>query len=95
MQAASADASSLAGTIGISSKDSRKLATLTLRPGLAPPFKPRSRHVLEPFIQHIVQVNVCEQWRDCAPYAKGNFSFERVICDWRARVAVLDLRLKK
>src|SRR5258708_28864779 len=30
-----------------------------------------------------------------SPYAKGNFSFERVICDWRTRVAVLDLRLKK
>jgi hypothetical protein len=26
---------------------------------------------------------------------KGNFSFDRVICDWRTRVAVLDLRLKK
>jgi hypothetical protein len=30
-----------------------------------------------------------------SPYAKGNFSFERVICDWRTRIAVLDLRLKK
>lgn len=30
-----------------------------------------------------------------SPYAKGNFNFERVICDWRTRVAVLDLRLKK
>jgi hypothetical protein len=36
-----------------------------------------------------------ENWADCAPYAKGNFSFERVICDWRTSVAVLDLRLKK
>jgi hypothetical protein len=34
-------------------------------------------------------------WGDYSPYAKGNFSFERVICDWRTRVAVLDLRLKK
>ena len=33
--------------------------------------------------------------RQYARYAKGNFSFERVICDWRTRVAVLDLRLKK
>ena len=32
---------------------------------------------------------------DDSPYAKGNFSFERVICDWRTRIAVLDLRLKK
>jgi len=30
-----------------------------------------------------------------SPYAKGNFSFERVICDWRTRIAVLDLRLEK
>ena len=26
---------------------------------------------------------------------KSNFRFERVICDWRTRVTVLDLRLKK
>ena len=32
--------------------------------------------------------------RHDSPYAKGNFSFERVICDWRTRIAVLDLRLK-
>jgi hypothetical protein len=42
-----------------------------------------------------VQVDVGKQRRDDSPYAKGNFSFERVICDWRTRIAVLDLRLKK
>jgi hypothetical protein len=43
------------------------------------------------FVEH----EVTQQWRNYSPYAKGNFSFERVICDWRTRVAVLDLRLKK
>lgn len=44
---------------------------------------------------HLIEVDVAEQWGDYSSYAKGNFSFERVICDWRTRVAVLDLRLKK
>jgi hypothetical protein len=42
-----------------------------------------------------VQIDIAEQRAHYAPYAKGNFSFERVICDWRTRIAVLDLRLKK
>jgi hypothetical protein len=41
------------------------------------------------------QQDIAQQRRKYAPCAKGNFSFERVICDWRTRVAVLDLRLKK
>jgi hypothetical protein len=28
--------------------------------------EPRSHHALEPFVQHMVQVNVREQWRDHA-----------------------------
>jgi len=62
---------------------------------LAPPLEPRSRHLLEPFIQHMVQIDVCKQWRDYSPYAKGNFTFDRVICGWRRGLAVLDLRLKR
>jgi hypothetical protein len=46
-------------------------------------------------LQEPVHVDDGEQRTDYSPYAKGNFSFERVICDWRTRVAVLDLRLKK
>jgi hypothetical protein len=42
-----------------------------------------------------MQEQVCQNRADYSPYAKGNFSFERVICDWRTRVTVLDLRLKK
>jgi hypothetical protein len=42
-----------------------------------------------------VQEQIGQDRRHDSPYAKGNFSFERVICDWRTRIAVLDLRLKK
>jgi hypothetical protein len=48
-----------------------------------------------PVLEEAVHVDVSQQRTDDAPYAKGNFSFERVICDWRTRVGVLDLRLKK
>ena len=30
-----------------------------------------------------------------SPYAKGNFTFDRVICGWRRALTVLDLRLKR
>jgi hypothetical protein len=30
-----------------------------------------------------------------SPNAKGNFTFERVICSWRTGLSVIDLRLKK
>jgi hypothetical protein len=46
-------------------------------------------------VEDVEQVDIGKQRRNYAPYAKGNFSFERVICDWRTRIAVLDLRLKK
>jgi hypothetical protein len=32
---------------------------------------------------------------DYSPNAKGNFTFERVICGWRTGLSVTDLRLKK
>jgi hypothetical protein len=47
------------------------------------------------YMETTVQPVINKYWADYSPYAKGNFSFERVICDWRTRVAVLDLRLKK
>jgi hypothetical protein len=48
-----------------------------------------------PHIERVMQKEIRQERADYSPYAKGNFSFERVICDWRTRVAVLDLRLKK
>jgi hypothetical protein len=52
-------------------------------------------HPRHPEIKRVMQEQVCQNRADDSPYAKGNFSFERVICDWRTRIAVLDLRLKK
>lgn len=43
---------------------------------LAPPLEPQSHHPLEPFIQHIVQVDVRKQWRDRSLNAKDNFAVE-------------------
>ena len=51
-----------------------------------------SRH---PHVERIMQKQIRQDGAYDSPYAKGNFSFERVICDWRTRIAVLDLRLKK
>jgi hypothetical protein len=50
---------------------------------------------LHPTIERIVQEKVCQDWADDSPYAKGNFTFDRVICGWRRGLAVLDLRLKR
>lgn len=58
-------------------------------------FEPRSHHTLEPFVQHMVQVNVREQWRDGSANAKDNFCFERMIVEWRERRSLVDLRRKK
>jgi hypothetical protein len=47
-------------------------------------------------LQHRVdldEVDITEQGRKHAPYAKGNFQFERVIAGWREQ-SVLDLRRK-
>jgi hypothetical protein len=42
-----------------------------------------------------VQENVREHRRDDSPYAKGNFTFDRVICGWGRGLTVLDPRLKR
>jgi len=42
-----------------------------------------------------VQKKIREYRTDYSPYAKGNFTFERVICGWRTGLSALDLRLKK
>ena len=59
-----------------------------------PPPKPRLHFVLEPLIQHFVQVDVRQCRRDDAPNAKGNFRFERQIVGWRDRPLV-DMRRKR
>ena len=51
---------------------------------LASAFQPRARHRLEPVIQHVVQVDIREQWRKHAPNAKGNFGRQSAICRLRA-----------
>jgi len=48
---------------------------------------------LDPEVEDIVQVDVRQQRTPHAPYAKGNFQFERVIAGWREQ-SVLDLRRK-
>jgi hypothetical protein len=40
-----------------------------------------------------VEIDVRQQRRHDAPYAKGNFQFERLIAGWRDQ-PVLDLRRK-
>jgi hypothetical protein len=50
---------------------------------------------VHPKIECVVQVYIREERRNHAPYTKGNFQFERTVTDWRARYAVLDLRLKR
>jgi hypothetical protein len=42
-----------------------------------------------------VQKQIRQDGANDAPYAKGNSALNRVICDWRTWIAVLDLRLKK
>jgi hypothetical protein len=54
---------------------------------------PRSRE--PPVFQKAIHIHVGEQRTYYSPYAKGNFSFERVISHWRRGLSVLDLRLKK
>jgi hypothetical protein len=43
------------------------------------------------FVEHQVR----QQWRQHAPYTKGNFQFERIVTGWRTRYPLVDLRLKK
>ena len=48
-----------------------------------------------PEIKRIMQEQIGQYWADYAPYAKGNFTFDRVICGWGRGLTVLDLRLKR
>src|SRR5205807_2371638 len=59
-----------------------------------------ARHLCEapavgPKVEPVVQVDIGQERGDYSPYAKGNFTFDRVICGWRTGLTVLDLRLKK
>ena len=44
-----------------------------------------------PTIERVVKIEICEDRTDDAPYAKGNFCFDRVIRGWRGS-PMLDLR---
>jgi len=55
--------------------------------------KPWLDLVLEPDIEHFVQVEIAERGRHHAPYAKDNFQFERRVEGWR-KLSLLDLRRK-
>jgi hypothetical protein len=59
----------------------------------------RPSRELVPLPPHLLiegsQQDIAQQWRDYSPYAKGNFTFDRVICGWRRALTVLDLRLKR
>jgi hypothetical protein len=46
-------------------------------------------------LQEPIHIDVGKQWARYSPYAKGNFTFDRVICGWRRALTVLDLRLKR
>jgi hypothetical protein len=48
-----------------------------------------------PHVERVVQEQIRQQGTDDAPYAKGNFAFDRVVCGWRRGLTVLDLRLKR
>jgi hypothetical protein len=51
--------------------------------------------LFKPQVEREVQVDVTQHRRYYSPYAKGNFTFDRVICGWRTGLTVLDLRLKR
>lgn len=51
----------------------------------APTLEVRARRCFEPFVQHVVQVDVRKQRRDGSLNAKDNFRFERTIMGWRER----------
>ena len=56
--------------------------------------KPRLHFMLEPLVQHLMQIDVTQRRRDDAMNAKGNFRFERQIVEWRDR-PLIDLRRKR
>jgi hypothetical protein len=47
-----------------------------------------------PFIENVMQKEICQQRARYSPNAKGNFQFERLIGGWRA-LPLLDLRRKR
>ena len=51
--------------------------------------------LVDPLIIDMMEVNVRQERANYSPYAKGNFTFDRVICGWRRALTVLDLRLKR
>jgi hypothetical protein len=42
-----------------------------------------------------MQEEIRQEGADDSPNAKGNFTFDRVICGWRTGLSAVDLRLKK
>jgi hypothetical protein len=50
---------------------------------------------LAPMLEKAIHVQVGQQRACYSPYAKGNFTFNRVICGWGRGLTVLDLRLKR
>src|SRR5882757_9726222 len=50
---------------------------------------------LSPQIERVMKVDIRQQRRGHAPYAKGNFEFERVVTGWRGIHSVIDLRRKR
>jgi hypothetical protein len=72
------------------------------RPGMADARGRQPAHVavrllrppsVDPEVEYVVKVEVRQERAADAPYAKGNFQFERLITGWRDRPA-LDLRRK-
>jgi hypothetical protein len=50
---------------------------------------------LHPQVERVMREKIRQNSADHAPYAKGNFEFERLVKGWRGIHPVLDLRLKK
>ena len=50
---------------------------------------------LHPRVERIMQKEIRQERACYSPYAKDNFTFDRVICGWGRGTAVFDLRLKR
>jgi hypothetical protein len=50
---------------------------------------------VNPEIDDVVKKDIRKDGADYSPNAKGNFTFDRVICGWRGGLTMLDLRLKR
>jgi hypothetical protein len=70
-----------------------KVIDIAHQPGFTP--QPALHHAFEPEVENVMKVKVAQKHTEYSPYAKGNFTFDRVICDWRTGLSVIDLRLKK